>query len=99
MNDLTDAKITKEFKESLIQAEIVKTLKKADKGLTLLEIRKSVDKANGKLLKELEKDGIVKRFNHYLHNSNKQFRHPETKKVDTIKGTLVHKYKLIDKED
>lgn len=99
MKDLTDAKITKKIKESLTKAEIIETLKKADKGLTLLEIRKSVEETTDTILKELIKEGVIKKFNHYLHNSNKQYQHPETKKVDKIKGTLVYKYKLIDKED
>jgi DNA-binding Lrp family transcriptional regulator len=88
-----------ENQKVLAKVKIVKLLQDANKGLTLLEIRKSIEETTDKILKELIKEGVIKKFNHYLHNSNKKFQHPETKKVDTIKGTLVYKYKLIDKED
>jgi hypothetical protein len=88
-----------ENQKMLVKAKVVKLLQDANKGLTLLEIRKSIEETTDAILKELIKEGVVKKFNHYLHNSLRTFRHPETKKVDKIKGTLVHKYKLINKED
>jgi hypothetical protein len=97
MRDLTSATITKAERNSIIKREIVDLIKEAKRGLTLLEIRTVIDKADRKLMRELVEDNEIKIRHHFLKNSDKVFTHTETKKVDKIKGTRVNRYEIVEK--
>jgi len=84
-----------EFTENRIKYDILKLLSDAKKSLSLLEIRKVVEGADRKVMRELEASGDIKVSEHFLENNGHVLVHPETQEREKIKGTKVNRYEII----
>jgi hypothetical protein len=78
-----------------IKADILTLLRPSRVSLSLLDIQKVIDGVDKSILKELISEGKIEAVSHFEHNSNKTFTHPETHKIEKIKGTHIYKYKIV----
>lgn len=94
-----DNKLTKQESRLAIKEGVLQALKKSKKSLSLLEISKVVDGVDRSIVRELERERLVKKLRHFEGNSNKTFSHKETKKVEKVKGTEIYTYKLVSNKE
>lgn len=77
-----------------VENKIKETIGKSKVTMSTSEIKRTIPEASRTILRIMTRDGLLKQSAHYLHNSEKMFIHPKTKKVEEIKGTRILKYAL-----
>lgn len=75
-----------------VKNKIKEVLEKSKVAMSTTEIRRAISEATRTILRIMIRDGLIKKSTHYLHNSEKIFVHPKTKKAEKIKGTRILKY-------